>query len=178
LLPSERLGNHYQCDLLNLLNQKWDLLIAHPPCTHLAVSGACWFPKKQKEQAEAIAFVRAIMDAPIKHIAIENPVGVLSTVIRKPDQIIHPYYFGDSFSKKTCLWLKNLPLLKPTKMVDPGEFITYPSGRTMQRWYADTWNKDHSKERSRTFQGIADAMANQWGTTPLPFQSRLDAYGR
>ena len=116
LLPCEREGNHVQDDVLDILEDGWDLMIAHPPCTHLAVSGARWFKGKEKEQAEALEFVRALLDAPIPKIALENPVSVISTKIRKPDQIIQPWQFGHGEVKKTCLWLKNLPLLKPTKL--------------------------------------------------------------
>ena len=166
LLPTECEGLHYRGDVLDILNDGWDLMIAHPPCTHLAVSGARYFYRKQKEQAEALDFVRLLMGAPIERICIENPVSVISSRIRKPDQIIQPWQFGESFSKKTCLWLKNLPLLVGTKLVDKGETITYASGRTMPKWYADAFSlppKERALLRSRTFQGIADAMANQWG---------------
>jgi len=160
-LPTEIPGQHIQDDVLKHLNKNWDLMVAHPPCTHLAVSGAAWFKYKQKEQGEALAFVKTLIDAPIKKICLENPVGVISTRIRKPEQIIQPYMFGNSFSKKTCLWLKNLPKLVPTKIVGKGEFITYKSGRKMPKWYAELRGKGH--ERSRTFKGIAEAMAEQWG---------------
>lgn len=161
LLPSESdKGKHYQDDLMNHLNESWEMMIAFPPCTHLAVSGAAWFYRKQKEQSEALTFVKTLLNAPIPKIALENPVGVISTKIRKPDQIIQPYQFGESFSKKTCLWLKNLPLLVPTKIVGKGEFVTFASGKKMPKWYADSWGKGH--ERGRTFQGIANAMAEQW----------------
>ncbi len=153
---------HLQGDVLEQLDKGWDMMIAHPPCTHLAVSGAAWFKEKIADgrQQQALDFIQILMDAPINKIAIENPVGVISTKIRKPDQIIQPYMFGDSFSKKTCLWLKNLPKLVPTDIVDKGEFITYASGKRMPKWYAEKWGK--GGERSKTFQGIADAMAEQW----------------
>ena len=154
---------HIQDDVLKHLDEGWDMMIAHPPCTHLAVSGARWFTEGKKPislQIEALEFIKKLLEAPIEKIALENPVGVISTKIRKPDQIIQPYMFGDSFSKKTCLWLKNLPKLVPTKIVDRGEFITYPSGRKMPKWYATKWGK--GGERSKTFQGIAGAMAEQW----------------
>ena len=128
-------------------------MIAHPPCTHLAVSGARWFKDKQQEQKEALDFVRVLLNAPIKHIALENPVSVISSKIRKPDQIIQPWQFGHGETKKTCLWLKNLPKLKPTKVVD---------GREQRIWKLPP-SKDRWKIRSKTFQGIADAMADQWG---------------
>lgn len=154
---------HIQGDVLEQLDKGWDMMIAHPPCTDLAVSGAAWFKEKIADgrQQKALDFIKLLMEAPIDKIAIENPVGVISTKIRKPDQIIQPYMFGDSFSKKTCLWLKNLPKLIPTKIVDKGEFITYASGKRMPKWYAEKWGKGGL--RSKTFQGIADAMAEQWG---------------
>lgn len=154
---------HIKGDVLEHLNDGWDMMIAHPPCTDLAVSGAAWFAEKIKDgrQQRALDFVKVLLDAPIEKIALENPVGVISTKIRKPDQIIQPYMFGESFSKKTCLWLKNLPKLIPTKIVDKGEFITYASGKRMPKWYAEKWGK--GGERSKTFQGIANAMAEQWG---------------
>lgn len=160
-LPREIPGNHIRDDVLKHLDDGWDLAIFHPPCTHLAVSGAAWFKYKQKEQVEALNFIRALLDAPIPKIALENPVGIISTRIRKPDQIIQPWQFGESYSKKTCLWLKNLPKLLPTKIVDKGEFITFASGKRMPKWYSDLRGK--GQERSRTFQGIANAMADQWG---------------
>lgn len=157
LLPTEIKGNHYEGDVLEFIDvygNDIDLMIAHPPCTHLAVSGARWFKDKQKEQAEALDFVRKLLEAPIPRIALENPVSVISTRIRKPDQIIQPYEYGHGETKKTCLWLKNLPLLKPTKIVD-GRF-----GRV----HREAPGKDRWKRRSRTYQGIAEAMAEQWGS--------------
>ena len=154
LLPTERPGPHLQGDILPHLGDGWDLMIAHPPCTHLAVSGARWFSSKQVLQEEALVFVRALMDAPISRICIENPVSIISTRIRKPDQIIQPWQFGHGETKATCLWLKGLPLLVPTDVV-PGRVARIhhmPPG-------PDRW-----RERSRTYQGIADAMAAQWGT--------------
>lgn len=164
LLPTEKPGLHYVEDLLSFCERNkdnYDLLIAHPPCTHLAVSGARWFKNKQKEQKEALQFVRAIMALPISQIAIENPVGVISTQIRKPDQIIQPWMFGDSYQKTTCLWLKNLPKLIPTNIVDKGEFTVFKSGKKHPTWYAKSWGNGHL--RSKTFEGIAQAMAQQWG---------------
>jgi hypothetical protein len=148
----------------DVLGMGWDLMIAHPPCTHLAVSGARWFDKKRDEQAAALDFVGLLMDAPIERIAIENPVSVISSRIRKPDQIIQPYQFGHDASKKTCLWLKGLPLLKPTQMVEP----RIVGGK--QRWANQTDSgqnklppsKNRWKLRSKTYEGIADAMAAQW----------------
>lgn len=160
LLPTDKPGPHYQGDVFDIINEGWDIMIAHPPCTHLAVSGAKHFYKKQKEQEEALNFVRQLMSANIPMICIENPVSVISSKIKKPSQIIQPYFFGDPFQKTTCLWLKNLPNLIPTNIVDKGEFYISPSGKKLPKWYSD--NKS-AKARSKTFQGIADAMANQWG---------------
>ena len=156
LLPTDAEGPHYQGDVNDILGDGWDLLIAHPPCTHLAVSGARWFKDKTKEQKEALDFVQKLMDAPINHIAIENPISIISSKIRKPDQIIQPWQYGHGETKATCLWLKNLPLLKPTNIVE---------GREPRVWKLPP-SKDRWKERSRTYQGIADAMAEQW-TNPL-----------
>lgn len=159
---------------------KYDLMIAHPPCTYLAVSGARWMYNKDgsvnKErltnQRKALNFVQKLMDAPIEKIAIENPVSVISSQIRKPDQIIQPYEYGHSEAKKTCLWLKNLPQLKPTKIVDKGEFVEWvdKNGKKKRqaKWYLDVLTKaktkaERQKLRSKTYQGIADAIANQWG---------------
>ena len=152
LLPTEQPGPHYEGDVLDILDNGWDLMIAHPPCTHLAVSGARWFKDKQQEQKEALNFVRVLLDAPIKHIALENPVSVISSKIRKPDQIIQPWQFGHGETKKTCLWLKNLPPLQPTNIVE---------GREQRIWKLPP-SKDRWKLRSITYQGIADAMAQQW----------------
>ena len=152
LLPTEQPGPHYEGDVLDILDNGWDLMIAHPPCTHLAVSGARWFKDKQQEQKDALDFVRVLLDAPIKHIALENPVSVISSKIRKPDQIIQPWQFGHGETKKTCLWLKNLPPLQPTKIVD---------GREQRIWKLPP-SKDRWKLRSITYQGIANAMAEQW----------------
>lgn len=163
LLPSDTPGPHYQGNILGLLSEDWDLAIFHPPCTHLAVSGARWFPFKQKEQAEALEFVRLLLNAPIDKIALENPVSIISTKIRKPDQIVQPWQFGDSYQKTTCLWLKNLAPLIPTKIVDKGEFVVY-NGKKLPKWYSDSWGKkDRAKARSKTFPGIAAAMAERWG---------------
>ena len=167
LMPTERPGPHLQLDVTNIVNeQPWDMMIAFPPCTHLSVSGARWFKNKQEEQAKALNFIRMLLNAPMHKIAIENPVGIISTHIRKPDQIIQPYEYGDSFSKKTCLWLKGLDKLIPTKIVDVGERLRYNSGRSLPKWYADSFNlppKDRAMFRSRTFSGIAKAMSEQWG---------------
>lgn len=153
LLPTERPGPHVQDDVLALLQEDWDLMIAHPPCTHLAVSGARWFADKQVEQAAALEFVRVLLNAPIPRIALENPVSIISSRIRKPDQTIQPWQFGHGEVKRTCLWLKGLPLLVPTAVVDGREARVHREPPGPDRW----------KKRSRTFQGIADAMAKQWG---------------
>jgi site-specific DNA-cytosine methylase len=154
---------HFQCDVRDILTYlDWDMMIAFPPCTHLAVSGARWFHLKRREQAEALDFVRALMAAPIPRIAIENPVSIIATAIRKPDQTIQPHEFGHREFKRTCLWLTNLPKLIPTRP------LQVPSKGT-DEWIA--WNRVHRaspgpdrwKERSRTYAGIATAMAQQWG---------------
>ena len=153
LLPSERPGPHYQGDVRDILTDGFDLLVAHPPCTHLAVSGARWFKDKQAEQAEALDFVRLLLDAPIPMIALENPISIISSRIRKPDQIVQPWQFGTGEVKSTCLWLKGLPLLVPTDIV---------AGR-VARVHRMPPGPDRWKERSRTISGLARAMAVQWG---------------
>lgn len=178
LLDTESPGKHIKDNVLNHLNDGWDLMIAHPPCTHLAVSGAAWFKNKQKEQAEALDFVRELMQAPINKICIENPVSVISTKIRKPDQIIQPYYFGDPHKKTTCLWLKNLPLLKKTNEVEP-KMITLKDGKKRSLFeYEASCKPKHlrGKIRSKTFEGIAQAMASQW-TKPGQYQITLRGNG-
>jgi len=168
LLPAEDGGEHIQGDALvaaiggaplkpeqRLWEAGWDLVIAHPPCTHLSISGARWFKDKKEEQEEALHFVQKLMDLPFKRIAIENPVSVISSRIRKPDQIIQPWQFGHGETKKTCLWLKGLPKLVATDIV---------SGREPRIHYAQP-GPDRWKERSRTYSGIAKAMAEQWGAT-------------
>ena len=152
LIPSEIPGQHIQDDVLKHLDNNWDLMIAHPPCTHLAVSGARWFKEKAQEQIESLEFVKDLMIAPILHIALENPISIISSKIRKPDQIIQPWQFGHGETKATCLWLKNLPLLKSTNIVEGRIPRVHYSSPSPNRW----------KERSRTYQGIADAMAEQW----------------
>lgn len=155
ILPTEAEGPHYQGDIRDVINaeQPWDLMIAHPPCTHLAVSGSRWFKDKVHEQAEALEFVRMLMDATIPRIAIENPISVISSKIRKPDQIIQPWQFGHGETKATCLWLKGLPKLVPTNIVDGREAKVHRMPPGPDRW----------KNRSRTYLGIAEAMAQQWG---------------
>ena len=152
LLPTESPGPHYQGDVRDVLSEHWDLMVAHPPCTHLAVSGARYFYRKQAEQAEALDFVRLLMNAPIEHIAIENPISVISSRIRKPDQIIQPWQFGHGETKATCLWLKGLPKLQPANIVEGREQRVHKMPPSPTRW----------RERSRTFPGIALAMADQW----------------
>jgi hypothetical protein len=139
------------------------MMIAHPPCTHLAVSGARWFKDKQQEQEEALEFVQMLMDADIPRICIENPVSIISSRIRKPDQIVQPWMFGDPYTKTTCLWLKNLPLLVPTNVVDKGERHVTKGGKSLPKWYNLPPGPDRAKIRSETFPGFADAMAEQWG---------------
>lgn len=157
---------HFMCDIFIAIKEMdWDMMIAFPPCTHLAVSGARHFEQKRKDgrQQEGIDFFMALVNAPIPRIAIENPVGIMSSVYRKPDQIIQPWQFGDEAQKTTCLWLKGLPLLLPTQIVDKGEFVTYKSGKRHPKWYADAFiNGQHGHLRSKTFPGIARAMASQW----------------
>ena len=163
-LPSETEGNHIIGDVLDVIkSQSFDLMIAFPPCTHLAVSGARWFKDKVEEQKEALDFVRVLLDAPIPMIALENPVSVISTQIRKPDQIVQPYWFGDEATKTTCLWLKNLSPLEPTDMVGKGERHITKSGRSLPKWYNLPPSSDRAKIRSATFPGFAKAMAGQWG---------------
>lgn len=161
LLPADdESPYHIQGDVLKVLDNArrwpdtfgWDMMIAHPPCTHLAVSGARWFKNKLVEQKEALEFVRALLDAPIEYIALENPISIISSKIRKPDQIIQPWQFGHGETKATCLWLKNLPKLEPTNIVE---------GRHGKVWRMPP-SKDRWKLRSITYQGIADAMASQW----------------
>ena len=165
ILPTDSPGPHYQGDVRDILEDGFDLMIAHPPCTHLAVSGAKHFWRKEKEQKEALNFVRLLMNCNIPRWCIENRISIISSRIRPPDQIIQPYEYGDPFQKSTCLWLKNLPLLKPTKIVDKGEFYISPSGKKFPKWYSEdtSW-----VSRSRTFQGIANAFGNQWGAMVLP----------
>jgi len=152
LLPSDKPGLHHVGNVMEVIDQGWDIMIAHPPCTHLAVSGARWFKDKLPEQAEALEFVRQLLQANIKHIAIENPVSIISTRIRKPDQIIQPWQYGHGETKATCLWLKNLPKLKPTDVVTGREQRVHKMPPSPTRW----------KQRSITYKGIADAMAQQW----------------
>lgn len=198
---------HLHCDVLGVIRDKrgvletgedffldgeWDLMIAHPPCTYLSVSGARWyyhpndkdlpveqrrphpnFPTRAQNRKEAIEFFLALANANIPRIAIENPVGIMSKLFRKPNQIVQPYWFGDEATKTTCLWLKNLPDLTPTKIVGKGERVVLSSGKSLPKWYSDSFNTKISTEmrrtlRSKTFQGFADAMADQWSKILLP----------
>lgn len=153
LIPTTKGDKHIVGDVQNILTDGWDLMIAHPPCTHLCVSGARWFKDKLPEQAEALWFVNTLLNAPIPKIALENPISIISTRIRKPDQIIQPWQFGHGETKATCLWLKNLPKLLPTDIVEGREARVHRLPPTPDRW----------KLRSITFEGIAKAMAQQWG---------------
>ena len=162
LLPTESPGNHYLGDVRDLFAPGlWDMMICHPPCTHLSVSGARWFKDKLPEQAEALDFVRLLLGADIPRIALENPVSIISSRVRKPDQIIQPWQFGHGETKATCLWLKGLPKLRPTNVVEGREARVHKMPPGPDRW----------KERSRTFAGIAAAMADQWGD-----ESALDLF--
>jgi len=178
---------HYQCDIFEVINKGWDLMVAHPPCTFLTGSGVQWlsnpedkalpfeerrphpkYPNRRQDMLYSVEFVKALYNANIKHIAIENPVGLLSSRWRKPDQIVQPYMFGDEATKTTCLWLKNLPLLLPTKIVGKGERTVFASGKSHPKWYADALKNAKTKEerqtlRSKTFEGMAQAFAEQWG---------------
>lgn len=178
---------HYQCDIFEVINKGWDLMVAHPPCTFLTGSGVQWlsnpedkalpfeerrphpkYPNRRQDMLDSVEFVKALYNTDIKHIAIENPVGLLSSRWRKPDQIVQPYMFGDEASKTTCLWLKNLPLLVPTNIVGKGERTVFASGKSHPKWYADALKNAKTKEerqtlRSKTFEGMAQAFAEQWG---------------
>lgn len=168
LLPTDSPGEHYQGDVCDILDNGWDLMVAHPPCTYLSVSGMHWTTRGLRDPQlteDALDFVRLLLSAPIEKIAVENPVSVISSRIRKPDQIIMPYQFGHDASKKTCLWLKNLPPLQPTKVVEPRMVNGRPrwgnqtdSGQNKLAPSDDRW-----KVRSETYHGIAAAMASQWG---------------
>lgn len=153
LLPSEISGKHYQGNVFDIINDGWDLMIAHPPCTHLSVSGARWFKNKKLEQKEAVSFFMRLINAPISKICVENPISIMSTKYRKPDQIIQPWQFGHGETKATCLWLKNLKILLPTKIVSGRQHKIHYMAPGKNRW----------KDRSRTYVGIAKAMSWQWG---------------
>lgn len=166
---------HLQQDVIPLLNEHWDLIIAHPPCTYLTVTGNRWFNEerygaaaieRKEKRKQAADFFMKFVNCQCEHVAIENPIGFMSTYYRKPDQIIQPYYFGHHASKATCLWLKNLPALIPTDIVNSGEWVTFKSGKRMPAWYAKAISlprEQREKIRSRTFPGIAEAIAEQWG---------------
>lgn len=181
LLPTDVPGPHYQGDVFDIINDGWDMMIAFPPCTHLALSGSQWFAEKQKDgrQDEALQFVRDLMNADIPKIAIENPIGIISSRIRKYDQIIQPWMFGDPFQKSTCLWLKNLPPLIATDIVSKGEFKEWIDKKTGKKkrqpiWFFEALSQGDLrwKIRSQTFPGIAKAMAQQW-SNPGIIQSKL-----
>jgi len=166
---------HLKKDLYKIIKDKWDLIIAFPPCTYLTVTGNAWFNiekygdkaiQRHKDRDDAVKFFMDIANANCDKICIENPIGVMSTKWRKPDQILQPYHFGDAFEKKTCLWLKGLPKLEHTKVVKPPERTKFKSGKTMATWYLKAFSlspKERSIARSKTFPGIAKAMADQWG---------------
>lgn len=166
---------HLQQDVLPLLKEKWDMIIAFPPCTYLTVTGNRWFNidrygekaiQRHKERKDAIDFFMAFANADCEKIAIENPVGIMSSEWRKPNQIINPWQFGDAFEKRTCLWLKGLPELKPTNIVEIPPRKRFDSGKSIQSWYSEAWHlpkEERAKFRSKTFPGIAAAMAEQWG---------------
>jgi len=173
--PTDSPGPHYQGDMFDIINDGWDMMIAFPPCTHLAVSGAKHFVQKRADgrQQQGIDFFLKVANVDIPKIAVENPVGIMSSIYRKPNQIIQPWQFGHEAQKTTCLWLKNLPPLQHTKIVNKGSFYITKSGKRMPSWSHDTVGADGKKLgyntleikkiRNKTFQGIADAMANQWG---------------
>jgi hypothetical protein len=182
---------HYQQDVFEVINMGWDLMIAHPPCTYLAVSGAGWMYNKDgtrneeryQNQMDGLEFVHQLMDAPIARIAIENPISVISSYIREPDQIVHPWQFGDEAEKSTCLWLKNLPMLRPTKIVGKGEMYEFTDKKTGKKkrqplWYYQALSKaktpaERRTLRSKTFEGIARAMAEQWSEVQIGIQKTI-----
>lgn len=161
-------GNHYKGDMFDIVGEGWDLIIAHPPCTHLAVSGARHFEQKRKDgrQKQGIEFFERTININVPKLCIENPIGIMSSLYRKPDQIIQPWQYGHHTTKATCLWLKGLPLLIPTNIVDKGEVWVAKSGKKMSKWFYESSclpSKQREAMRNKTFQGIADAMAEQWG---------------
>ena len=186
LVPTDVPGPHYEGDVMDIITDNWDLLIAFPPCTYLTLTGNKWFkpefadrfPERHQQRKDAIDFFMKIANMPIPRIAIENPIGIMSSHYRKPDQIIQPWQFGFPTTKATCLWLKNLPLLKPTNIVEKGEVVISKSGNRMSKWYYETSklplkNGARAKARSVTFQGVADAMADQWGKENYELQMEL-----
>lgn len=181
ILPTEIPGNHIQDDVTKTLLMGWDLVVAHPPCTFLSSSGARWFyhpndghlptserrphpkyPNRRQDQEEAVKFFMMFANSSMPKVAIENPIGIMSTRYRKPDQIVEPFMFGEEASKKTCLWLKGLPKLVPTNVVGKGKMQVLSSGKIIPEWYSNASKADRGKIRSKTFQGIANAMAEQW----------------
>lgn len=175
LVPTDIPGQHIQENVLGIIDQGWDLLIAHPPCTYLTCAGNIWFkpeqrsrfPNRESDRAAAIDFFMSLVDAPVPRICIENPIRIMSTVHEKPTQIIHPWQFGHETTKATCLWLKGLPELIPTNIVSKGSVFTFSSGKKMSKWFYDASllpPAERAKMRNKTFQGIADAMASQWGS--------------
>ena len=182
---------HYQQDVFEIISMGWDLMISHPPCTYLAVSGAGWMYNKDgtrneeryQNQMDGLEFVHKLMDAPIARIAIENPISVISSYIREPDQIVHPWQFGDEAEKSTCLWLKNLPMLRPTKIVGKGEMYEFTDKKTGKKkrqplWYYQALSKaktpaERRTLRSKTFEGIARAMAEQWNEVQIGIQKTI-----
>lgn len=186
LEPTEVPGPHYQGNVMDVINQDWDLMIAFPPCTYLTLTGNKWFkpefsnrfPTRNQDRKNAIKFFMDLVNLPIPKIAIENPIGVMSSFYRTPDQIIQPWEYGHKTTKSTCLWLKGLPMLRPTNIVDKGEVVISKSGNRMSRWYYETSKLPikggiRAKARSVTFQGIADAMANQWNVNEYYGQMEL-----
>ena len=169
LLPSERVGNHLQCNVKEVLDQGWDLMVSHPPCTYLAVSGARWWSEKQKEQVDAIEFAKALWAAPINKIAIENPVGILTKHLGEWSQIVHPYYFGDDEYKATCFWLKGLAPLRATHGASPRLGLK-------ESVHLEPPGPDRWKNRSRTPIGMAAAMALQWGNDEEQIDAGLMAF--
>jgi len=174
LLPTDVPGPHYQGSVFDIINDGWDMMIAHPPCTYLTVTGNKWmkpefahrFPDRHKQREEALDFFKRLFECNIPRVCLENPVGVVSTMYRKPTQYIQPWEFGEPHSKKTGLWLRNLPPILPTKIVEP-KFHIYKDGRKDPIWHVESMGMaplERMKYRSKTFQGVADAMANQWGT--------------
>ena len=162
-------GPHYQGDVMDIINDGWEMMIAFPPCTHLAVSGARHFEQKKADgrQQQGIEFFLKMVNADIPRISVENPIGIMSSLYKQPSQVIQPWEYGHRTTKATCLWLKNLPLLTPTNIVDKGEVWVAKSGKRMSQWFYDSSclpPKERERMRNKTFQGIADAMANQWGT--------------
>ena len=158
---------HIQGDVLQELKKDWDMICAFPPCTHLAVSGAAWFEEKRKDgrQQEGIDFFMEIVNCDCERVAIENPVGIMSTIYKQPSQVIHPFEYGEDSTKSTCLWLKGLPLLRPTNIISPSKHVT-KTGKVYDKWWFDTCLisdlKERAKARSKTFKGISKAMAHQW----------------